>query len=816
MPTPPFPFTTHLTNLRFLWALLPIAALSAASLGQTWVNQGPGPLLGGQVEGMELQANPVSGAVRVVLPHPTDANTLYLGTVNGGVWKSHNALSLSPSWTPLTDFAPSLSIGALVFDTADPTHQTLVAGFGRFSSLALTGGARIGLLRTTDGGQTWAQVGATALADRNVTAVEARGSVIIVSANTGTQPGMYRSTDTGETFSYISGAPTSGLPFGPIAAMKGDPGNIARFYCVVLGGAGGVYRSNDFGTTWTDITNGISGLSDADNAKIAIHHSDAGNAVYVSVDFGGQLESVYRSPDLGLNWTDLARPEVFDGVCTIGVNPGRQGNIHMSLGVDRNNPNIVYVGGDRQATRPCDFGTFPNALGAENYSVAIFRGNASLPEALRWQSLTHIGTNNNSSPHADSRSLAMDAAGNLLEGDDGGVYRRVNPNSSNGDWFSVNGDLCVGEFHSAAWDHNAKVVFGGTQDVGTAEQVMPGSPVWETVSGGDGGKVAVEAQLDGTSYRYSSFQYLGGFRRRLVDSNNSVLELVFPDLTVEGTDPPRRLTQVDNPQFYSPIATNNVFGPGLAIITNRRVFVSYNRGATVRDLGDRGGNPTCIVFGGRRNGEDFPHVVWVGATGNRIFFKQGLDDDLVQITNFPGAVNTIPRALAVKPDDYGTLLVCENSRVFLTRNIGQTWQEITGDLVDAALRGAEYLPDPINGDKFLVGGNNGVFSTPANNPGVWTPYGEGLPKAPVREIRYNPVDNLLVIATLGRGIWTLDIPSAPPCIGDFNQDGGVDGADVEAFYLAWEAADESADVNQDGGVDGADVEAFFIAWEAGC
>ncbi|MBX3409703.1 MAG: hypothetical protein KF859_07430 [Phycisphaeraceae bacterium] len=54
-----------------------------------------------------------------------------------------------------------------------------------------------------------------------------------------------------------------------------------------------------------------------------------------------------------------------------------------------------------------------------------------------------------------------------------------------------------------------------------------------------------------------------------------------------------------------------------------------------------------------------------------------------------------------------------------------------------------------------------------------------------------------------------------PCVADFNQDGGVDGADVEAFFIAWEAGDGSADVNQDGGIDGSDVEFFFIQWEAG-
>jgi hypothetical protein len=59
------------------------------------------------------------------------------------------------------------------------------------------------------------------------------------------------------------------------------------------------------------------------------------------------------------------------------------------------------------------------------------------------------------------------------------------------------------------------------------------------------------------------------------------------------------------------------------------------------------------------------------------------------------------------------------------------------------------------------------------------------------------------------------IPIGAPCFADFNQDGGIDGADVGDFFVAWEAGDSAADVNQDGGVDGSDVDTFFVAWEAG-
>ncbi|MCX5691262.1 MAG: hypothetical protein NTV94_15990, partial [Planctomycetota bacterium] len=44
--------------------------------------------------------------------------------------------------------------------------------------------------------------------------------------------------------------------------------------------------------------------------------------------------------------------------------------------------------------------------------------------------------------------------------------------------------------------------------------------------------------------------------------------------------------------------------------------------------------------------------------------------------------------------------------------------------------------------------------------------------------------------------------TAPFCAADFNQDGGVDGADVDVFFEHWETGLDEADVNGDGGVDG--------------
>jgi len=55
----------------------------------------------------------------------------------------------------------------------------------------------------------------------------------------------------------------------------------------------------------------------------------------------------------------------------------------------------------------------------------------------------------------------------------------------------------------------------------------------------------------------------------------------------------------------------------------------------------------------------------------------------------------------------------------------------------------------------------------------------------------------------------------PGCYADINNDGGVDGTDIEFFFVAWAGSETAADTNEDGGVDGSDVETFFIQWSAG-
>ncbi len=57
--------------------------------------------------------------------------------------------------------------------------------------------------------------------------------------------------------------------------------------------------------------------------------------------------------------------------------------------------------------------------------------------------------------------------------------------------------------------------------------------------------------------------------------------------------------------------------------------------------------------------------------------------------------------------------------------------------------------------------------------------------------------------------------SCPPCPADYDQDGGVAGSDIGAFFVDFEAGATCADVDADGAVTGGDLSAFFALIEAG-
>jgi hypothetical protein len=707
-----------------------------------WVPNGPGPNSHGQVE--NITRGEVVGAINAVALHPTDENIVFVGAVNGGIWRTDNAMATNPTWNQQTDTAQSLSIGALEFDPTDASNQTLVAGIGRFSSFLRMGGARTGLLRTTDG-STWTAInGRGTLNGLNISGIAPRGNTLVISvnaSNSSANRGIWRSTDTGVNWKQISGDANSGLPAGPAFDLASDPTNPEILY--TNAGGNGIYRSKDTGATWNRVSNAaMNGLISTNrNAEIAVGSS---NNVYVAIiNTSGQISGVYRSGDGGNNWTAMDLPSTADG----GLHPGGQGTIHLSIATDPDNANIVYIGGDRQARIG---NSWPNTIGATDWTGNLFRGDASQPPGSQFTVLTHMGTASNSAPHADSRDMDVAANGMLIEGDDGGIYRRTMPLTNAGDWFSMNGDIQTAEFHDTAWDANSDIVISGAQDTGTPLQLAQGTVTWQSVSTADGGDVAVDdTSTPGISIRYSSNQFLYSFRRQVFDASNVFQNQVFLVLTVlNGGD-------AVNPQFYTPIELNNVDATRLIIGAGNSVYESLDQGDTLTEIGPgiivNGLGSDPISYGATGNVD----MLYVGSR-NQVFIRTAAPPTaLTASATYPGTGDIVD--IAIDPGVPNTAFVADNANVFHTTDGGTTWDNVTGNLGTLnAGKVRSIVFRSAGGDAAVVGTDTGVFIAPAPNFNNWTRLGSGLPIIPVLDLDYDAGDRVFVAGTLGRGAWVLD------------------------------------------------------------
>jgi hypothetical protein len=751
----PFPESEWFEGSEETFAPAPAPLVTLEAFGGDWRAIGPAPKR--ENNSIDPPIREMVGAIQAIAPHPTDANILYIGAVNGGVWKTTNALNNRPTWVQLTDTQASLSVGAMDLDPLDTTGQTLVVGIGRFSSFGRRGGPRSGLLRTTNGGTTWAAVnGGGVLTGKNICGVAVRGTRIVVAVNAAdtagaNQLGIFRSTDAGVTFTQISSGNGSatGLPAGMTNDVVRDPANSSRLFTGVVadaasGGQSGVYRSVDGGITWTRVSNAaMNALISAatNNMEFA---AGLNNLVYALIVNSGRLAGLFRSADGGTTWTSMDVP---------AANPGGQGSLHCSEAVDPTSATIVYVGGD----------------------TMMFRCNAALASGSQCVNLKGPGTLNNTNPHGDSREMVFDAAGRLLESDDGGIFRRTSPRDSQGDWFAIDNNIQAMEEHSMAYDSNSDVAMGGFQDTGTAREAVPDGIIWDTIGGGDGGDVAAEAiSSPGLSNRYTSSQNLGGFRRQVVNASNVVQSEVSPALTVvSGANPTF--------QFTTPMRINAVDGRRLVIGATNGVYESLDQGATIRQLtpavsvNGSGGHPLAYGATGNAN------IVYVGSADTIRVRTAAFPASLVQSTTYPGTgTGRAVVDLALDPTDPNTLFVVDASTVYVTQNAGASWTDITGNLPSLGpgqLRSVAHVQNA-SGEAVAVGTNNGVFAALSSSGfQSWSPMGNGLPHALVFDLDYSRADDKLVAGMLGRGTWALAKPtfSTPTTIFSSTFDANTDG-----------------------------------------
>ena len=260
-----------------------------------------------------------------------DPNTLYAGTIRttGCVWTQRRLFKSSDGGESWTD---SVSPG---INGCDNIHS-LVLGPTDPPTLYLTNFDGVGdtwspVIKSTDGAASWTYIEYPIL---NVLAVDPVDSRTVYAGTFGFEPsdtslpnGVLKSRDGGGTWA------TTGLTGSGITALTVDSAKPRTLYAATVSGYNwaqrfkGLFKSVDGGTTWTAVSNGLGQfLGTSSSVSALIVDSGDSNNVYLGMSAGG----IFRSIDGGASWTPFS-----DGLQSLTI---------RSLALVAGNPNTLYAG----------------------------------------------------------------------------------------------------------------------------------------------------------------------------------------------------------------------------------------------------------------------------------------------------------------------------------------------------------------------------------------------------------------------------------------------------------------------------------------
>lgn len=421
------------------------------------------------------QAGPtdVGGRTRTIVHHPTKDGWLYIGTANGGVWRSTDGGS---SWTPIMDHENSISMGALAIDPNNP--DVLYAATGEYSS-GNYGYSGAGIFKTTDGGATWNLRGLATVGGFSKIYVHPKNSNVIYAGAVYGGAGFYKSTDGGVKWNRTNRETVSDVSI--------NPNNINELFIGTVGA--GVFYSNDGGDTWT-----AKPLPLDNTGRISVQQSPSDpNKIYALVDVAGPngaagMGHILLSTDKGNSWTDV--------YSEIGIfNTNDQGGYDNFVTVHPKNANIALVGG---------VNLFRTSDGGKSWSqVAGYNFSSTHPD-------THCGC------------FSPFDANVVYFGCDGGMHRSEDAGET---WRSINTGLAVTQFQGTIAINQTKpsVTYGGTQDNGTMSNTATN---YGELAGGDGGFVAINP--DKPYIIYAETQYGNMFKLDLKNGGGSGMSNGIP------------------------------------------------------------------------------------------------------------------------------------------------------------------------------------------------------------------------------------------------------------------------------------------------
>jgi photosystem II stability/assembly factor-like uncharacterized protein len=752
-----------------------------------WAFLGPAPIPLGQTSNTRV---PVSGRTIAIAVHPTDPDTVYVGTAQGGLYKSSNG---GASWSKLFDFQlESLAIGAITIDPTDSNIVYVGTGEPNLSADSFAGRGVYIIRNANSPSPTLHGAFRLDSSSNDIFTGRAIGRIVVnpldnnvifvcTTSGTGGNPntatialpprGIYRSTNAQSASPTFSQVQVTGISVPNDRSMIDlalDPGNPNLLIATVVGAAsdGGIYRTTNALDPTPTFTRTLTLPDGATNgrAELYLNRNATGVTIYAatgeisSVALGGpacvatRAGLLRRSTDGGLTWSTPLPGST--GFC------GGQCFYDMAIAVTPDNQTIHLGGAARGGASPCLIEVMKRST---NGGVSFARNDDTL--------------------HADEHALAI-APSNpqvVYTGSDGGIWRSTN-NGTN--WTSLNNaDFSATQFQGVAlhpYDRN--FLMGGTQDNGTI--CMAANGTWSHCRDGDGGYAIIDDNAQDTTNVLMYHTFFNqtnsqiGFERAQSTAANADGQLSgWTFRGCSGTVSNNGFRCADNVLFYAPMA-QGPGNPNTIYFGTDRLYRSTNRGDTMTLVSQGPLVPSPlptslsgIVVTAIGVSPQDDNVRIVGMRNGQVF---ATTTGSTTMTNVTGANFPLPNPVDLARNSIGSAVIDPNNKftayvsftsfspplgqqIFKTTNLNDptpTWTPASNGIPTVPV--SSLAVDPQDSNTLYAGTDIGVYQS-TDGGANWAPYGTGLPRVAVFEVEISNVQRVLRVATHGRGIWEIGI-----------------------------------------------------------